>query len=285
MTAVLVHEYLAGGGALDGVCADHAAELRAQGRAMRDAMVADLRRLPGVELIVGETPQPRPEVVERADRVWSVAPETGGMLAAICAAVPPRKWLGCGIEAIRIAGSKRATRERLGAAGVPVPDAAAGDGRFVVKPDDGAGATDTFVLDHFDAAVAAAADGTTIERFVEGETLSLSLLCAHQHVELLSVNRQLIEIDTRGRIALHGVEIAVEPLDSTRGRRLQDLASRVVQALPGLFGIVGIDVVWQRTRGPVVIEVNPRPTTSYVGLSRRLDRNLAADLLALKRDA
>jgi predicted ATP-grasp superfamily ATP-dependent carboligase len=53
----------------------------------------------------------------------------------------------------------------------------------------------------------------------------------------------------------------------------------VADALPGLRGFVGIDLIWNEERGPVLIEVNPRVTTAYVGLSRRLGRNLAADVL------
>ena len=49
--------------------------------------------------------------------------------------------------------------------------------------------------------------------------------------------------------------------------------------MPGLRGFVGIDLVWHEERGPVVIEVNPRVTCAYVGLSAALGRNLAAELL------
>ena len=54
----------------------------------------------------------------------------------------------------------------------------------------------------------------------------------------------------------------------------------MVQALPGLRGFVGVDLVWHAERGPVAIEVNPRVTCAYVGLSDELDRNLAAEILA-----
>jgi len=59
------------------------------------------------------------------------------------------------------------------------------------------------------------------------------------------------------------------------------IAPAVHRALPGLRGFVGIDVVWHARRGPVAIEVNPRVTSAYVGLSGTLRRNLAADVLAL----
>jgi predicted ATP-grasp superfamily ATP-dependent carboligase len=38
--------------------------------------------------------------------------------------------------------------------------------------------------------------------------------------------------------------------------------------------------VWNERDGPVVIEVNPRVTCAYVGLSAILQRNLAAEILA-----
>lgn len=51
-------------------------------------------------------------------------------------------------------------------------------------------------------------------------------------------------------------------------------ARAAVGALPGLRGHVGVDLVAAPDRC-VVIEVNPRLTTSYVGLRRVLRANLA----------
>jgi len=69
-------------------------------------------------------------------------------------------------------------------------------------------------------------------------------------------------------------------LAGDQGRMLGTLAQRVTQALPGLRGFVGIDVVWHPSRGPVVIEVNPRLTVAYAGLSEALGGNLSRRLLA-----
>ena len=66
-----------------------------------------------------------------------------------------------------------------------------------------------------------------------------------------------------------------------RAIRLHTLALDVKRALPGLRGFVGIDLVWHAERGPVVIEVNPRVTSAYVGLSAALGRNLAEEILLL----
>jgi len=70
------------------------------------------------------------------------------------------------------------------------------------------------------------------------------------------------------------------PADEARAPALRRLAQQVAQALPGLKGFVGIDLVWHATQGPVVIELNPRVSCAYVGLSERLGRNLAAEVLA-----
>jgi predicted ATP-grasp superfamily ATP-dependent carboligase len=74
---------------------------------------------------------------------------------------------------------------------------------------------------------------------------------------------------------------AIDPAHDPRASALHALAAAVHRALPGLRGFVGIDVVWHARRGPVAIEVNPRVTSAYVGLSGTLRRNLAADVLAL----
>jgi len=54
----------------------------------------------------------------------------------------------------------------------------------------------------------------------------------------------------------------------------------VAQAIPGLWGYVGIDLV-DTADGPQVIEINPRLTTSYCGLASALGINPAARVLAL----
>jgi predicted ATP-grasp superfamily ATP-dependent carboligase len=95
------------------------------------------------------------------------------------------------------------------------------------------------------------------------------------------VNRQIIEIDAQGTLAYRGVErLAMGPGDA-RHAALRDTAAAVARAVPGLGGFVGIDLVWHDRRGPVVIEINPRVTCAYAGLSAALGRNLAGEVLAL----
>ncbi len=67
-----------------------------------------------------------------------------------------------------------------------------------MKPDDGAGGLDTFVYDNIGDACAeydaraAAGRNPVLQEWVDGEPLSLSLICGAHGVELVSINRQLI---------------------------------------------------------------------------------------------
>jgi tyramine---L-glutamate ligase len=118
-----------------------------------------------------------------------------------------------------------------------------------------------------------------MEAWEEGESLSLSLLCGSGEADLLSINRQRIDTDADGCVHYRGVAIDAVDRASACGRAMNDLARRIVRAIPGLAGFVGIDVVLHPQRGPIVIEVNPRVTCSYVGLSAALARNVAGDVL------
>jgi predicted ATP-grasp superfamily ATP-dependent carboligase len=290
------------------------ASLLGEGLAMRDALATDLAvlgdyavtvagseglppppgGLPVVSALPGETPA---AFVGRSaaahDLVWVVAPETGGLLAELQRVVAPPRWLGCSAAAIRLAGSKGATTARLHAAGIATPravEAAGSSGRWVVKPDDGAGAQATRVHRGRAGAEAdlAARTGQTavIEPWVDGEALSLSLLCgAGGAVELLSVNRQATRIDAAGWLQIDGLDLNVLGRADRRWPALRATAGRVAAAIDGLCGFVGIDLVWQAERGPVVIEINPRLTSAYIGLSAALGRNLAAAVLDAHREA
>jgi tyramine---L-glutamate ligase len=62
--------------------------------------------------------------------------------------------------------------------------------------------------------------------------------------------------------------------------RYAPLAAGIAAALPALTGYVGIDVIdGDCARGPVVLDVNARLTTSYAGLRAALACNPAALVL------
>lgn len=313
--AILVFEFVSAGG-----MRGHPEEATWQpmGVAMRDAVVADLLRLPVgriARVSVADSPgapaRPDPtgrlcpvrahpsqpaldflsEQAAQHDGVWVIAPESDGLLCACCERVGPARWLGSTAATLHTTSSKERTLSRLAARGLRTPRDFAGSGqarRWVVKPDVGAGAVGTVVLDDRDAALALAAhraatgECVTLQPWVEGEALSLSLLCGTGvRPNLLGLNRQHLRLGASGRLDFLGVTPISTDARDPRWPRLQALAEAVADALPGLRGFVGVDLVWHAQHGPVPIEVNARVTNAYAHLSDALgpDRNLASEAM------
>jgi predicted ATP-grasp superfamily ATP-dependent carboligase len=230
-------------------------------------------------------------LVRHCDAVWLIAPETDHMLERLSSRVlsAGKLLLGSRPHAIAIAARKLTTARALDKAGVAVvptswPEEFAADGACVVKPDDGCGCEQTRRFAHRADALAWIAMQPDRERFVlqpyvSGEPISLSVLASATRVRLLSVNRQRIE-SRDGVFSLSGCIVnAMIDADGT----LLDLAERTIAACPGLWGYVGIDALLTQ-QGPVVLEVNPRLTTSYAGLRDALSINPARLVLDLLQE-
>jgi len=282
--------------------------LAREGDLMLTTLVGELAELPGVEVIASRDPRlpplsecetltPRCEEdpvglyrrgVAAADAAWPTASEAGGMLERLARTTVDagRILLGCRPEAVRLTARKRATVRALHERGVrAVPTFCHAEelpplaGAWVVKPDDEAGCADTQVVDGPATAFARlAADPPRLvaQPWIDGEHLSLSLLCAEGACRLLSCNRQEIGV-REGRVSLEAIQVNAFPDPQ---RRFANLAQRIVAAVPGLWGYVGVDLVLTR-EGPVVLEINPRLTTSYCALRTALGLNIAALVLGL----
>jgi hypothetical protein len=121
-----------------------------------------------------------------------------------------------------------------------------------------------------------------LERFHPGLPASVSILCGPNRRLPLPACQQSISDD--GRFEYLG---GVLPIDAALCRRAQSLALQVLEALPATIGYVGVDLILGPDPGgceDVVLEVNPRVTTSYVGLRRLCRGNLAAMMLAAGHD-
>ena len=147
-------------------------------------------------------------------------------------------------------------------------------GPWVVKPDDGAGCDGLERLDGFvDAQARLRSSGGRLvaQPWIDGEAWSLSLLCAGGRTCLLGCNRQRLTWRA-GRLHLDRLMVNAQP---PADPRVGLLGADVAGAIPGLWGYVGVDFLLG-AEGPLVIDVNPRLTTSYCGLPAALGRNVAA---------
>ncbi len=201
-----------------------------------------------------------------------------------------RKLLGSHPDAVRLTASKRATSRHLahaGIAAVPTYSTHAElhdtGGGWVAKPDDGAGCSNTRLFRNLSTVrqwLQSNPGNYVLQPFIPGSALSLCVLCREGTARLLSCNEQRVVV-REGQF--HFLGSVVNAFTDEDGA-FAELASCVAAAVPGLWGYVGIDLV-QCSSQRIVMDVNPRLTTSYAGLRQALGCNPAALVLDLLDDS
>ena len=229
-----------------------------------------------------------------ADATLVIAPELDGALAEQWQAVADAggRWLGSDLAAIQLAGDKLAVAHRLEQLDVPtIPtrvleplDRTGWNWPRVIKRRDGAGAVGTRLV-HGAGERRAFVDGLDdpgdwVEQpLVAGESLSVAVLVDTGGCrETLPVGRQLINLEDN--LAYRGglLPVDVEWLSS---EMVDQVVGPTLDAIPGLAGWVGIDLL-APDDGPgtlLVVEINPRLTTSYLGYRAIALDNLAERLV------
>jgi predicted ATP-grasp superfamily ATP-dependent carboligase len=165
--------------------------------------------------------------------------------------------LGCPSDSVRLCADKLESTRKLSRENIPVPltiGEGKYDGDFVIKPrfgcaSEGIQRSKKGILK----------DGFIATEFIEGEHLSVSVITGKTQL-LLTVNRQLIKIDDK--ISYEG---GMVPYLCERENEIAEIAKKTTKIL-GCRGYAGVDIVLADK--PYVIDVNPRPTTSLIGIVR-----------------
>ena len=305
---IFVYEFLSAG---DGSAA---ASLLTEGWAMLAALLEDFARVPDAEVhtllgpatagralsagVVVHPADGNEEAVFRrlaadADATLVVAPEIRGVLPDCLQRVEEvhGRSLGPTPAAARLAGDKLRLAEHMHACGVPTPPTAlwptaALSYPAVCKPRHGAGSQATFLVgdeEELRRAVEAARvethDDLIVQPYVPGRAASVAFLIGPGRRLALPAATQRLSAD--GRFGYQGGTLPLPPDLAERATRI---AARAVDAVDGLRGHVGVDVVLGAAAdggGDCVVEINPRFTTSYVGLRALARFNLAEALLAV----
>jgi len=230
-------------------------------------------------------------LIASADAVWLVAPETDRCLERLAVRVERsgKTLLGSGATAIRRASDKARLPRRLARHGVPHPKTrvlrpGADWGKaarelgypLVVKPARGAGCKGVCLArnarelrDALDIArLANGSESLLLQRYVSGTAASVSLLANGRRAVALTVNAQSVRASTP--FSYRGGKT---PLDHPLAGQAVETALRACKAFPGLRGYIGVDVVLTESEA-VVIEVNPRLTTAYLGVRSALGGNI-----------
>jgi predicted ATP-grasp superfamily ATP-dependent carboligase len=213
----------------------------------------------------------------RSDFALVIAPEFDDILAERCewAEQEGCRLLGPSVEAIRLTADKLRLAEHFTRAGVPtiptVPFTLAPPWPppYVIKPRYGAGSQDTFLVRDL---VPTERPDTILQPYLVPRDGALSLACIGPMPLVLM--RQTLSAD--GRFHYLGGEHASDVDDAP----YRELARAAFDAVPGLAGYFGLDLLWpEGADRPVVVEINPRLTTSYVGLRALCEGNLMQTLL------
>ncbi len=251
---------------------------------------------------------------EKRSGLLIIAPETDGRLARWTERAErsgARLW-SPNSSFVRLASDKTATTRRLAEAGIPVPremrDERSSDGfanprasdsrsevarplRCVIKDRFGCGGVGMVRWRSGDWGSTGGIDGIPhplvwprerwhVEQEHEGTSVGLFVLVGPGGYRILPPIVQ--RIDEAGSYLGGRYPLAAAP-----AQRAMRLARRVVSALPSAGGSFGIDMILGRDeQEDVVLEVNPRLVSSWIGLAQRVgpylgDALLAGDLLPI----
>lgn len=233
------------------------------------------------------------ELSSSADWTIIIAPELSGYLIRQVRAVGSAggRLLGPSAATIELASDKNQTALHLAKSGIPVPRGMPLPARnplpsqfrypAIWKPADGAGSVGvTLVAETASWSPPTGVEGR-LEEFHQGIPASVAFLCGQQEIIALPACRQKIAND--GSFRYTGGEL---PLPKAFAQRATSLARRAIDSLPGVLGYIGVDVILDSGTLPhddVIIDINPRLTTSYVGLRSACDGNLAESMIRLAK--
>ena len=309
---ILVYEFVTGGGLFGGGAAQVSDSIRREGLTMVTALAADFAAIPASEVHV--LVDDRLPIVLPGCRTHLVASseDERRLLTKLCREVDwkiliapdvelhrvrlielaGRRLLGPSWSVVSLAADKQRTADHLATNRLRVPTGCSfefpcefvpGFCSFpaVVKPQFGTGSEGVRLVHSAEEVhhwtYWRNPRGCRIEEFIPGMAASVAFLCGPTGQFALPACRQ--RLSENGEFRYLGGRV---PLVPELARRATALASRAIATLPDPLGYLGVDLVLgEATDGSddLVIEINPRLTTSYVGLRAIAHENLAAAML------
>ncbi|HIP16863.1 MAG TPA: ATP-grasp domain-containing protein [Methanothermococcus okinawensis] len=182
------------------------------------------------------------------DGVLIIAPENDGILYNLTRLIEKENILNLGSHSygIKVAGNKYNTYQKIKDT-VKVPKTLPLK-KYIIKEIDGCGGSNQLVFN----------EKYIIQEYIEGNSYSTSFIVQEDRIYPLSLNRQCYK---EGKYL--GGEININhPLKD----KIIEESIKALKRIEGLNGYVGVDIMLDNEKNIYVLEVNPRITTSIVGL-------------------
>lgn len=243
------------------------------------------------------------DMLLRCDVALIIAPETDGVLAMLSQLIEKSGVinLGSNEHAVNITSNKYFTYQLLKSANIlTIPTYRASEfsisdfelersTTYITKPIDGAGCENTMYFNNLMVLEGwfktNQPSNLITQPYQAGIHASISALCKNGKAWVLGCNSQEIELNINTKesnyLEFKGCQVnsLVDYYDA-----FSKVANNIATALTALNGYVGIDVI-VHGEDIYVVEINPRITTSYIGLRESLGLNPAQLMLNLANNA
>jgi len=201
------------------------------------------------------------EALDKADFSLIIAPEHDGSLENFVRRAERKISFNCKADTIKIVSDKYHLYSNLEKKGLKV---AKYEGKFpvVLKPRKGTSCYNIRLIKDEKELESINLKDFIIQEFIPGISLSLSIIVReNEDYDLLSVNEQRVHLGYKSSQYLGG--IVPYPLEK---KELKNLIEIIISSFRGLRGYIGVDLVFDGKEF-YVMDLNPRITTSYLGLS------------------
>ncbi|MFX1259295.1 MAG: ATP-grasp domain-containing protein [Promethearchaeota archaeon] len=243
------------------------------------------------------------EEVKKSEYCFIIAPEFSGILYNLTKIVKDnnKKILSEDLDGIKLGTSKLETYEFFKACKVNTPSTFLISKKkknfnldsliqkfkqlncpIIIKPEDGVGAENLFYFENEKQITKFFKDSNErldikrnyiLQEFIEGRDLSISLIGTSNNPIVLSINTQHLNIKNINRESEYlGGSSPAENYEEI----IEDLAKNLENLdLSKFSSYYGIDFIRKANKSIYFIEINPRLTTSYIGIRNIIDYNPA----------
>jgi predicted ATP-grasp superfamily ATP-dependent carboligase len=249
-----------------------------------------------------ETEKAVQEAAEKSDATYIIAPETAGILKKLVEKIEltSSTSLNSNSKAIAKISNKILLQKHAKKMGLPTPEtltfSISNDQEKIIqeaeakigfpaifKPVNSVGCEGLSLVNNkaqVASAIAKIANQINsrfiTQELIQGQPTSVTIISNGTNAVPISLNKQQVSLKPPKQDSTYNG--GTTPFDHPQNEKAFAIAKKLVESIEGLRGYVGVDLILTENE-PIVIEINPRLTTSYIGTRKILSINLAQTLI------